>query len=266
MCKSRRGVDVVGTAHGGARQLWLCGVPTVCVDCRVTSGGEYIPVAPLECCGLCLGDKIHDKTNCEDLNFCSNNGICTLGACECFEGYCGPDCSVHSGDGGGGEPYGIPWWATLLVVAGSACVLSCSSIAVRYAFYTVRDARGGERGPGAWGEVKGVIQIGLLSSFTWDPVRSGCRTTPGIDPVYRCSGAFIDVEYTQLSSMPGRACFPAAGWPSFGLDPETRYSPTIPAGGRHRPPCNQPTSPPLPHLTCSPCLPSGNPPAFHRRA
>ncbi len=130
-------------------------------------------MAPLECCGLCLGDKIHDKTNCEDLNYCSNNGICTLGACECFEGYTGPDCSVHSGGGGGGdEPYGIPWWATLLVVAGSACVLSCSSIAVRYAFYTVRDARGGERGPGAWGEVMGVRRFGLVWLFARDPFRS----------------------------------------------------------------------------------------------
>ena len=62
----------------------------------MSSGGEYIPVAPLECCGLCLGDKIHDKTNCEDLNFCSNNGICTLGACECFEGYAGALASFNT--------------------------------------------------------------------------------------------------------------------------------------------------------------------------
>ncbi|KXZ49419.1 hypothetical protein GPECTOR_21g645 [Gonium pectorale] len=115
---------------------------------RVTSGGEYIPVAPLECCGLCLGDKIHDRTNCEDLNFCSNNGICTLGACECFEGYGGSDCSVRTG--GGDEGAGVPWWGTLLIVAGSIAFISGSSIAMRLAFATIRaHAAGGGGGGGA---------------------------------------------------------------------------------------------------------------------
>ncbi|KAG2436269.1 hypothetical protein HXX76_006580 [Chlamydomonas incerta] len=112
---------------------------------RMTSGGEYIPVAPLECCGLCLGDKIHDKTNCEDLNFCSNNGICTLGACECFEGYAGADCSVRAG--GGEESGTLPWWGTLLIVTGSVMFISFSSIAMKYTFQTIRaHASGGGGG------------------------------------------------------------------------------------------------------------------------
>lgn len=41
---------------------------------RVTRSGEYLPVAPLECCSLCMGDTIHDATNCEDLGFCNDNG------------------------------------------------------------------------------------------------------------------------------------------------------------------------------------------------
>ncbi|PNW87122.1 hypothetical protein CHLRE_02g110000v5 [Chlamydomonas reinhardtii] len=117
---------------------------------RMSSGGEYIPVAPLECCGLCLGDKIHDKTNCEDLNFCSNNGICTLGACECFEGYAGADCSVRAG--GGEETGTLPWWGTLLIVTGSVMFISFSSIAMKYTFQTIRaHAGGGGGGSGAAG-------------------------------------------------------------------------------------------------------------------
>ncbi|KAG2449218.1 hypothetical protein HYH02_005965 [Chlamydomonas schloesseri] len=116
---------------------------------RMTSGGEYIPVAPLECCGLCLGDKIHDKTNCEDLNFCSNNGICTLGACECFEGYAGADCSVRAG--GGDESGTLPWWGTLLIVTGSVMFISFSSIAMRYTFQTIRAHAGGGGGRGGGG-------------------------------------------------------------------------------------------------------------------
>ncbi|KAG2499753.1 hypothetical protein HYH03_002685 [Edaphochlamys debaryana] len=112
---------------------------------RMTSGGEYIPVAPLECCALCLGDKMHDKTNCEDLNFCSNNGICTLGACECFEGYAGPDCSVRVGGGDDGGT--MPWWAMVLVVAGSALFMSFASIAMRYALASIRHPGGPGGGP-----------------------------------------------------------------------------------------------------------------------
>ncbi|PNH05569.1 E3 ubiquitin-protein ligase, partial [Tetrabaena socialis] len=116
---------------------------------RVTSGGEYIPVAPLECCGICLGDKIHDKSNCEDLGFCSNNGICTLGACECFEGYGGPDCSAHAGGGDDGAT--MPWWGTMLIVAGSVMFISFSSIVMRYTFQTIRAHAGGGALQGAPG-------------------------------------------------------------------------------------------------------------------
>ncbi|EFJ47058.1 hypothetical protein VOLCADRAFT_117996, partial [Volvox carteri f. nagariensis] len=98
---------------------------------RVTAGGEYIPVAPLECCGVCLGGKMPDHANCADLDYCSNNGICTLGACDCFEGFRGADCSqrVDGDDGGSSMP----------------CF---SSIAMRFTFQTIRGMHGGVGGSG----------------------------------------------------------------------------------------------------------------------
>ncbi|GAX77300.1 hypothetical protein CEUSTIGMA_g4746.t1 [Chlamydomonas eustigma] len=39
-------------------------------DFRETHSGDYLPVAPLQCCGMCLGSKIHDTSDCADLNHC----------------------------------------------------------------------------------------------------------------------------------------------------------------------------------------------------
>ncbi|GLI61083.1 hypothetical protein VaNZ11_003350 [Volvox africanus] len=115
---------------------------------RETAGGEYIPVAPLECCGVCLGNKIPDRANCADLNYCSNNGVCTLGACDCFEGFRGADCSERMEID---DDSNIPWWGTVLIVTGSIVFISFSSIAMRFTFQTIRAQATSGSGPGAGG-------------------------------------------------------------------------------------------------------------------
>ena len=76
---------------------------SLCVTRRVTQAGDLVPVAPLECCGVCLGDTIHTASDCRDLSYCHDHGMCMLGGCQCFHGWGGADCSqVRAGEGGGG--------------------------------------------------------------------------------------------------------------------------------------------------------------------
>ncbi|GIL81288.1 hypothetical protein Vretimale_1161 [Volvox reticuliferus] len=131
---------------------------------RETAGGEYIPVAPLECCGVCLGNKIPNRANCADLNYCYNNGICTLGACDCFDGFRGVDCSERMDSD---DDNNIPWWGTVLIVVGSVMFISFSSIAMRLTFQTIRAHATGGSGPGAGGSesADGLTRPLLLGSL-----------------------------------------------------------------------------------------------------
>lgn len=68
----------VNAPHAGCRVL----------SCRVTQTGDLVPIGPLECCGVCLGDTIHPASDCADLGYCSQHGVCFLGGCQCFLGWC----------------------------------------------------------------------------------------------------------------------------------------------------------------------------------
>jgi syndecan 1 len=37
---------------------------------------------------VCLGDTIHPASDCADLGYCSQHGVCFLGGCQCFLGWC----------------------------------------------------------------------------------------------------------------------------------------------------------------------------------
>lgn len=78
------------------------------LSCRATRAGDLLPVAPLECCQLCLADSPSSAAACRDLRLCSGAGLCVLGACQCFEGWGGADCSVAQADGDMGM-LGMPW-------------------------------------------------------------------------------------------------------------------------------------------------------------
>ena len=62
--------------------------------CRITRTGEFVPIGPAQCCKMCLSDTVHPIDSCDDLNFCSGNGICTLGSCQCRAGWAGADCGM----------------------------------------------------------------------------------------------------------------------------------------------------------------------------
>ncbi len=113
---------------------------------RQTQEGEYLPVAPLQCCGMCLAPRPPaPRPDCTDLSRCSGHGVCELGACECFEGWGGPDCAAVGPGGGDGD--GLPWWEALLL-ACSMLVLSACVLALRRAIIMVLDS-GGPSGTGA---------------------------------------------------------------------------------------------------------------------
>lgn len=65
-----------------------------CCHCRITRTGEFVPIGPAQCCKMCLSDTVHPIDSCDDLNFCSGHGICTLGSCQCRPGWAGPDCGM----------------------------------------------------------------------------------------------------------------------------------------------------------------------------
>lgn len=86
-------------------------------DRRATPLGQSVPVAPADCCALCLSRHFHPMSQCDDLANCNERGVCNLGACDCFQGWAGPDCSARDARGGRGR--GVPGWAiTLIVLAG----------------------------------------------------------------------------------------------------------------------------------------------------
>lgn len=81
-CTTAPGKDCGGGAGGGNdRLLWGF------AGGRETEGQLYVPVAPLACCGVCLGERLPDGGgDCSELALCSGNGICILGSCQCYAG------------------------------------------------------------------------------------------------------------------------------------------------------------------------------------
>ena len=55
-----------------------------------------VPVTPVECCGMCLGEVVPPNGNCSRYNLCNGRGVCHSGFCECVDGYSGLDCSFRT--------------------------------------------------------------------------------------------------------------------------------------------------------------------------
>jgi len=60
---------------------------------RMTRAGQFVPIAPANCCKMCLSDIVRPIDECADLNMCSGHGMCVTAACECMPGWSGADCS-----------------------------------------------------------------------------------------------------------------------------------------------------------------------------
>ncbi|KAG1676824.1 hypothetical protein FOA52_010333 [Chlamydomonas sp. UWO 241] len=113
---------------------------------RQNRGGESLPIAPLECCSLCLGEKRLDPSTCLDLKRCNGHGLCELGACRCYEGWGASDCSVAMR---GGADWSVPWWA-IVVLVPTMLILLMFLLALRETIdRVVRDIDGGSRAAAA---------------------------------------------------------------------------------------------------------------------
>ncbi|CAL8464819.1 g4354 [Coccomyxa elongata] len=105
---------------------------------RITRTGEFVPIGPAQCCKMCLSDTVHPIDSCDDLNFCSGHGICTLGSCQCRPGWAGPDCGMP----GGGINRGLPQWLVSVIIMSSCATLSLIMLAVNrlVRFFQMRNA------------------------------------------------------------------------------------------------------------------------------
>lgn len=59
--------------------------------------------------------------------YCSGNGACVLGACQCFPGFAGADCG-SAADGGPGDGLVLSGWARYLVLVLGGVVSTWSMI------------------------------------------------------------------------------------------------------------------------------------------
>ena len=57
--------------------------------------GQFVPIAPANCCKMCLSETVRPIDECADLNMCSGHGMCVTGSCECSPGWGGADCGVQ---------------------------------------------------------------------------------------------------------------------------------------------------------------------------
>lgn len=70
-----------------------------------------LPTSPTKCCEACVTKKrMRDDRRCMiEFNNCSGNGRCAYGACVCFEGFSGDDCSYRTAGHGGSASE--RWWS-----------------------------------------------------------------------------------------------------------------------------------------------------------
>lgn len=64
---------------------------------RIGRDAALVPVAPAQCCKMCIPAKVQPEGACAGLNNCNGQGYCHLGVCECFDGWTGADCSQQVG-------------------------------------------------------------------------------------------------------------------------------------------------------------------------
>jgi len=98
---------------------------------RQARSHNHVPITPMRCCKTCLGEKIMDNT-CADLNKCSGHGQCAFGACECYKGWGGSDCSLKGSSGGGG----VTAWQLAVLIVG-AVGIAVSIVVLAWHVYTI---------------------------------------------------------------------------------------------------------------------------------
>eukprot|EP01026_Neomeris_dumetosa_P058458 TRINITY_DN5442_c0_g1_i7.p1 TRINITY_DN5442_c0_g1~~TRINITY_DN5442_c0_g1_i7.p1 ORF type:complete len:469 (-),score=67.79 TRINITY_DN5442_c0_g1_i7:549-1955(-) len=88
---------------------------------------SFLPVAPVSCCGMCLGDKSIDLTDCSTYNYCSSNGNCVQGNCICDQGWTGPNCDEFFNDGSQSSGISLGLLPVLIIASITACIclLTC---------------------------------------------------------------------------------------------------------------------------------------------
>ena len=118
---------------------------------RETPLTQLVPIAPARCCGVCLSKRYHPIDRCDDLNNCSRRGVCNLGACDCFAGWMGADCSVPDGRHAGGKA--VPGWAIALIVLSSVAIACTLSMLFGQLLTALGDRFGRWGGGGGGGEM-----------------------------------------------------------------------------------------------------------------
>jgi len=189
---------------------------------RVTRSGNFVPIAPNNCCQVCLGSQIKPSDDCSDLRLCSGHGRCSYGRCECFPGWGGADCSRSSRDRNSSV---LDSWQLAVVIIGAAGILAsllilCSHL---YRLQQREDLEGeddyldpllGDEN-GSVGSIDTSDEEGedaLLEDdceCTDDEVEAGQLTTP------RSAGGTADTEDLQADAIQ-----PADGHEANGEEPE----------------------------------------------
>lgn len=106
---------------------------------RVTPALQSVPIAPARCCGLCLSERFHPGSQCDELGACHGHGVCNMGACDCAAGWVGPDCASRAQHPGSNP---VPGWAIALLVLSSLAIAGTLAMLAHQVLYVLGDNLG----------------------------------------------------------------------------------------------------------------------------